>query len=67
MSDTDAYDVELVRKDFPILDRRVHDGLPLIYLDSANTSQKPRQMLDALADFYEQHNSNIHRATHALG
>src|SRR5665213_1428067 len=62
-----AYDVELLRKDFPILERRVHDNQPLIYLDSANTSQKPRQVLDALTEFYEQHNSNIHRATHALG
>jgi cysteine desulfurase / selenocysteine lyase len=62
-----TYDVELLRKDFPILDRRVHDGVPLVYLDSANTSQKPRMVLDTLAEFYEQHNSNIHRATHALG
>jgi cysteine desulfurase/selenocysteine lyase len=67
MSNTASYDVDLVRKDFPILERRVHDGVPLVYLDSANTSQKPRQVLDALTEFYEQHNSNIHRATHALG
>ena len=67
MPDIARYDVELLRKDFPILDRRVHDGVPLVYLDSANTSQKPRQVVDALTDFYEQHNSNIHRATHALG
>ncbi|MDQ1541683.1 MAG: cysteine desulfurase / selenocysteine lyase [Actinomycetota bacterium] len=64
---TPSYDVELLRKDFPILERRVHDSLPLVYLDSANTSQKPRQVLDVLAEFYEQHNANIHRATHALG
>ena len=64
---TTPYDVDLARKDFPILERRVHDGVPLVYLDSANTSQKPRQVLDALTEFYEQHNSNIHRATHALG
>ncbi len=62
-----SYDVEAVRKDFPILDRTVRDGVPLVYLDSANTSQKPRQVLDVLAEFYERHNSNIHRATHALG
>ena len=62
-----TYDVELLRKDFPILERRVHDGVPLVYLDSANTSQKPRLVLDTLVEFYEQHNSNIHRATHALG
>ncbi len=61
-----AYDVELVRKDFPILERRVHDGLPLVYLDSANTSQKPRQVLDALTEHYERHNANIHRAQHVL-
>jgi cysteine desulfurase / selenocysteine lyase len=60
-------DVARIRKDFPILDRQIHDGTPLIYLDSANTSQKPRQVLDALADFYERHNANIHRATHQLG
>jgi cysteine desulfurase / selenocysteine lyase len=64
---TSSYDVDLLRKDFPILERRVRDDLPLIYLDSANTSQKPRQVLDVLADFYEQRNANIHRATHALG
>src|SRR5450631_1082677 len=64
---TATYDVEQLRKDFPILERRVHDNQPLVYLDSANTSQKPRQVLDVLAEFYEQHNSNIHRATHALG
>ena len=62
-----SLDVARIRKDFPILERTVHDGAPLIYLDSANTSQKPRQVLDALADFYERHNANIHRATHQLG
>ena len=60
-------DVTRIRKDFPILERTVHDGVPLVYLDSANTSQKPRQVLDAMADFYERHNANIHRATHQLG
>jgi cysteine desulfurase/selenocysteine lyase len=64
---TTAYDVELLRKDFPILDRRVRGNVPLVYLDSANTSQKPQQVIDVLSGFYEQHNSNIHRATHALG
>jgi cysteine desulfurase / selenocysteine lyase len=59
-------DTGRVRKDFPILDRRVRDGQPLIYLDSANTSQKPRQVIEAISGFYEQHNANIHRATHQL-
>ena len=62
-----TFDVARIRKDFPILERTVRDGQPLIYLDSANTSQKPRQVLDTLADFYERHNANIHRATHQLG
>ena len=62
-----SLDVARIRKDFPILERTVRDGQPLIYLDSANTSQKPRQVLDTLADFYERHNANIHRATHQLG
>jgi len=60
-------DVARIRKDFPILERTVRDGQPLVYLDSANTSQKPRQVLDVLAEFYERHNANIHRATHQLG
>jgi cysteine desulfurase/selenocysteine lyase len=60
-------DVARIRKDFPILERRVRGGQPLIYLDSANTSQKPRQVIDAVSEFYERHNANIHRATHELG
>ena len=59
-------DPTIVRKDFPILERRVHDDKLLIYLDSANTSQKPRKVLDALTDFYERHNANIHRAVYQL-
>ena len=60
-------DVERVRKDFPILDRRLAGDRPLVYLDSANTSQKPRIVLDALADHYERHNANVARALHQLG
>ncbi|HWG25489.1 cysteine desulfurase [Actinospica sp.] len=62
-----TFDVARIRKDFPILDRQIRGGHPLVYLDSANTSQKPRQVLDTLADFYERHNANIHRASHQLG
>ena len=61
-----SLDVARIRKDFPILDRQVRGGQPLIYLDSANTSQKPRQVIDAISTFYELHNANIHRATHEL-
>ncbi len=62
-----SLDVARIRKDFPILDRTVRGGRPLVYLDSANTSQKPRQVIDTLTEFYERHNANIHRATHELG
>ena len=61
-----TFDVDVIRKDFPILDREVH-GVPLVYLDSANTSQKPRVVLDAVTDYYERHNANVARAVHALG
>ena len=60
-------DVEKIRKDFPILERRLAGDRPLVYLDSANTSQKPRAVLDALADHYERHNANVARAVHQLG
>ena len=62
-----TFDVARVRKDFPILERTVRGGRPLIYLDSANTSQKPRQVIDTMTEFYERHNANIHRANHELG
>ncbi|MDQ7820698.1 MAG: cysteine desulfurase [Armatimonadota bacterium] len=56
---------ETVRADFPILARRVH-GKPLVYLDSAATSQKPRQVLDALVRYYTEYNANVHRGIYAL-
>ena len=59
-------DLDVVRKDFPILSRVMADGRPLVYLDSANTSQKPRQVVEAISEHYERHNANIHRAQHVL-
>ncbi|HEV8565118.1 MAG TPA: cysteine desulfurase [Actinomycetota bacterium] len=59
-------DVLRVRADFPILSRTVN-GKPLIYLDSAATAHKPRQVIDAEADFYAQHNANAHRGLYMLG
>jgi cysteine desulfurase / selenocysteine lyase len=62
-----SYDVDVVRKDFPILSRILPNGRPLVYLDSSNTSQKPQQVIDAEREFYEQHNANVARAIHTLG
>ena len=59
--------LELVRKDFPILQRELADGWPLVYLDSANTSQKPQVVIDAMVDHLERHNANVARAVHQLG
>jgi cysteine desulfurase/selenocysteine lyase len=59
------FDVEAVRKDFPILEREVH-GRPLVYLDNAATTQKPRQVIDALVHYYSHYNANIHRGIHTL-
>ncbi len=55
-----------IRSCFPLLDRRVH-GKPLIYFDSANTSQKPDAVIEATDNFYRHHNANVSRAVHALG
>jgi cysteine desulfurase/selenocysteine lyase len=63
---TELYDVEAVRRDFPILTRRV-GAYPLTYLDSGNTSQKPTQVVDAIANHYLAHNANVARAMHVLG
>ena len=59
-------DVESIRKDFPVLDRMVN-GRPLVYFDNAATSQKPIQVIDAIKEYYMNHNANIHRGVHTLG
>ena len=61
-----TYSLEEIRKDFPVLNRRVRDDKKLVYLDNAATTQKPNQVIDAISDYYKNHNSNIHRAVHAL-
>ena len=65
-ADVARFDVEKVRADFPILDREVN-GHRVVYLDSANTSQKPRQVLDAMREHFELHNANVARSVHTLG
>lgn len=57
---------ENLRKDFPILGRTVRKNKPLVYLDNASTTQKPNQVIDAINDYYRNHNANIHRAVYAL-
>ena len=57
---------ENLRKDFPILARKVRDNKSLVYLDNASTTQKPNQVIDAITDYYQNHNANIHRAVYAL-
>ena len=59
-------DVNFLRKDFPILSREVRPGIPLVYLDSTATSQKPRSVLEAMEAFYRTNNANIHRGVHTL-
>src|SRR5205823_7900126 len=58
-------DWSALRKDFPILDQKVH-GHPLIYFDNAATTQKPRAVIDALNHFYQRDNANVHRGIHEL-
>ena len=58
-------DVTKIRKDFPVLNRKVN-GRPLIYFDNAATSQTPTQVINTIVDYYENYNANIHRGVHAL-
>lgn len=60
-----SFNIQNIRKDFPILTREVN-GYPLVYLDNAATSQKPRQVIDAIVDYYSNYNANIHRGVHTL-
>ncbi|OLS25849.1 MAG: putative cysteine desulfurase [Candidatus Heimdallarchaeota archaeon LC_3] len=58
--------LESVRKDFPILERKVHNNIPLVYLDNAATSQKPKSVVDAISNYYLNYNANVHRGVHTL-
>lgn len=60
-----ALDLEKIRKDFPILEEKIH-GKPLVYFDNAATTQKPRQVIEKLVEYYYKYNSNIHRGVHYL-
>ena len=59
------FNVEEIRKDFPILNRKVN-GRPLVYFDNAATSQTPQQVIDCIVDYYQNYNANIHRGVHSL-
>ncbi len=59
------FDAHRVRQDFPIFRRQIH-GKPLVYLDSAATSQKPQQVIDAIVSYYSEHTANVHRGVHVL-
>jgi cysteine desulfurase / selenocysteine lyase len=59
------FDIDAIRADFPILSRKIN-GQELVYLDNAATSQKPKQVIQALVDYYEQTNANVHRGVHTL-
>jgi len=65
LTDDFAFDVEKVRADFPILQRRVH-GKPLVYFDTAASAQRPLAVIEAVDGFYRNHNANIHRCVHTL-
>ena len=62
---TVVFDAESIRKDFPVLSQSVY-GKPLVYLDNAATSQKPKSVMDALVKYYSEYNANIHRGVHFL-
>jgi cysteine desulfurase/selenocysteine lyase len=62
-----TFDVEAVRQDFPILHQRLSGDMPLVYLDTAATAQKPRAVMAKVMECYEQYNSNVHRGIHQLG
>jgi cysteine desulfurase/selenocysteine lyase len=61
-----TFDITRIRGDFPILKREIRPGVPVVYLDSTATSQKPNAVIEAMDTFYRQSNANIHRGVHTL-
>ena len=59
-------DIDSIRSDFPILGRKLPNGKKLVYFDNAATSQKPKCVIDSMSRYYEEYNSNAHRANHTL-
>ncbi|USZ66669.1 cysteine desulfurase [Halorussus salilacus] len=66
LQQSDALDVERIREDFPILEREVGDGRPLVYLDNGATTQTPDRVVDAISEYYRTYNANVHRGIHQL-
>ncbi|MFB6103974.1 MAG: aminotransferase class V-fold PLP-dependent enzyme [Halobacteriaceae archaeon] len=66
VTEEDPLDVAAIREDFPILEREVGDGVPLVYLDNAATSLTPEPVVDALTRYYREYNTNVHRGLHQL-
>ena len=60
------YDVERIRSDFPIIGTEVYPGIPLVYLDSAASSQKPTMVIEAMDAYYRNYHANVHRGVHRL-
>jgi len=65
MQTTTAFDIDHIRKEFPVLHQQIH-GKPLVYFDNAATTQKPKRVVDSITDYYFNYNSNIHRGIHTL-
>jgi cysteine desulfurase/selenocysteine lyase len=65
MSTDFAYDIDAIRRDFPILHQKIN-GYDLVYFDNAATTQKPKAVIEAMNHYYEHDNSNVHRGVHAL-
>ena len=59
-------DIHAIREDFPVLHQQVNES-PLVYLDNAATTQKPKAVIDAMVDYYRHDNANVHRSVHTLG